>query len=374
MTWKYRLADRFAPEPFYLVRSNELKGSNDKDAKSNSTGTLKRISWPERIAHTLRTGKLPRSPKLALVSSGGSCKAYYVGGIIKKLDELGIPPDNYFLNSATALLSLYAFGKDIKTFLDFALEVPEMIKVDKRFKLRDMVEYNMIRASRNNEEKSLRFIYNASRRNSLLFRLDEVESALRPMLQIDGRDVTIGETENITLMATDMNTLESVALGPQLGDMPLYRGIVASMSAMPLFRPVEYVNVNGDVKITLADGGITYNIPLLDKLMPSNDTVIAVDLNYRNSFSDLENRITSHDTLIHIKEMTLTKNLVEGFSGSSPEYLLERGDTENHRLLLLFPQIALPPYSIRIPMKQRKEILKQGYDDMESSLRHFRLA
>lgn len=364
------IADRLVSEPFYIVTTK------------NGHNSIKPITPAETIAYYLRTGSLPRDPKVTLVGSSGSAKGFVGAGVVKKLDEAGIDIGSYIVSSVSSFIAVYEItGRNYKAFEEFILQVPDLIEplppplwvraaqkiAPKRYSTRLDFIGKFLTSIEPNELKTKD---GAMTVNQGLVSTKKLEDRLK---EICG-NAAIGDIKNLTIMATDYTEEKPVALGRDFPEMPLYKALLASISMGQRMRPIEH---NSHL---FGDGGYTYHLPLIRELLPQDSkTIICILLasygerNGRQDYSGIMGFVDNLSKAIAINREVITKLLVENAAQTDISDLIKNGDRKNFRIKLIEPQIGeIPSGTIHIDMGRRLEFIELGYNAAEYALKDFR--
>lgn len=182
--------------------------------------------------------KLKRRPTVGLALSGGSARGYAHIGVIKALQEAGIPIDMIAGTSMGSLVAgFFAAGKDIPEMEQIATSLDRM-------KLMKMIDLT---------------------RSGGLIAGEKVSDFIKSHL----KDITFQNCKiPLRIVATDMQTGEPVIYD----NGELVPAIRASISLPPIFKPVEYRNT------LLADGGLSMPLPARLLRERGADVVIAVNV------------------------------------------------------------------------------------------------
>jgi len=229
--------------------------------------TLIAVFWNPTSGLAQQTPEIVR-PKIGLVLSGGGAKGASHVGVIKVLEELGIPIDFIAGTSMGAIVGgLYASGMTadelaaaIKSidWEDVFNDKPQRSDRDFRRKLDD--EGFLIRYKLGFKDGSIQFPLSAIDGQKLNF-------VLRSLAQ---RAVGIDNFDKLPIpyraVATDIETGDTVVLGA--GD--LVTAMRASMAVSGVFPPVE---IDGRL---LVDGGLSNNVPIDVARQMGADIVIVV--------------------------------------------------------------------------------------------------
>lgn len=356
MSLRDKIADAFVKEPFYLV---ETKNSN------GDSSNIQKISIKESAGYWIKTGKLPTNPGLTLIFSGGSVKTLYNLGFYKKLQESGISIGHYFLSSGSSPLVLSKLIEDFDEFEKFALDIPDLIEplerqlVFQKLKKIDTLTEGIFRKSKLDTGNTKIKV------NRGLVSTDKLEEKLKNYC----KDKTIGEMENVTIMATDYSARKPVSLGIDYPNMPLYKAILASISLPKIFKPVEY-----DGRL-FGDAGPLYHFPLKPNLLNNNKTIIAIKLGHNNEeysipiFYGYKGILFDGQYLLDdVTSSEVAELRLHELCGTTAVDLSENGDKKNFRVYLDLPTIDIPPNTIELKMDKRKELVDMGYEAAEKAL------
>jgi NTE family protein len=223
------------------------------------------LSYAQSVTDSLSSKK---RPKIGLVLSGGGAKGFAHVGVLKVIDELGIPIDYIAGTSMGALIGgFYSIGYS-------ALDIEKMISTQNwDLLLSDHISRQFVPIY---EKKDFE-------RYILSFPIKPKGIQL-PSGIVDGQNV-INLFERLTInyhdstdfrklpipflcIATDLETGEAVVLDK--GYLPL--AMRASMAIPTFFAPVE---IDGKL---LADGGMINNFPVKELINMGADIVIGVDV------------------------------------------------------------------------------------------------
>ncbi len=291
------------------VENNLLKTSVDPYGDS--------LFFAETRARMDSIRRTEKRPTVGLVLAGGGAKGAATVGVIKYLEELGIPIDLVTGTSIGGLLgSLYSIGynadelKEIMLAQDWDVMLGD--KVDEKFVPRDVKDYRaqyILTIPFNLGKKFLSSIKDG----------DHIFVTSLPAGIAEGFNVnklisqlTVGYQDDISFadlpvpfacVAGDMVSNREKNFGG--GD--LTRAMRSTMSIPGLFNPVEYKNM------VLVDGGVRNNIPVdLARAMGADYTIVVSlvqdeeklpNMNIANVAGSLMNLLT-YDTVEDSRKMS----------------------------------------------------------------------
>ncbi len=232
---------------------------------------LKRYIWNEvnALENDVR-------PKVALVLGGGGARGLAHIGVLKVLEEEGVPIDVIVGTSVGALIgALYATGKKIEDIENMSEEIGwnELVSISS-FNPVKLLSLKNIFDSRKTEEYISLHIKNK--------RFDELKIAF-------------------ACVACDIQTGERIIFRDGL----VAPAVRASASVPGLFKPVEYRHR------LLVDGGIVDNVPVDIAKMLKADIVIAVAVDGDFTGYDLSNILLILAQVISIQGNQLLSNQIE---------------------------------------------------------------
>jgi len=220
---------------------------------------------------TSETVYAQKRPKVGIAFGGGGAKGAAEVGVLKVIEELGIPVDYIAGTSIGSIVGgLYACGYDA-AFLDSMFSSQEWLEL---FSDREMdYKENIIKkkdgqtyvfgfpVGKNKNAKRGKFNFGAIRGDNIVELLDSL-TALDDSISFDELQIPF------RCVATDIETQTEVVLSS--GNLPLC--MRASMAIPGAFKPIY---MNG---YTLLDGGMLNNLPVDVVREMGADIVIAIDL------------------------------------------------------------------------------------------------
>ena len=252
---RLRLADRVAPEIFYLA--NPVDGNRDVGKASSSEG----------LAYLLRTGRLPTNGELTVVASAGGPKAYWTHGFLLELTKY-VEVNNFITDSSPSFHVLKDEFPSEKEFDDFILDIPKFLperKIQTALKITHQLVKLLSIGRYGGIVENIGKLFNLSQAewedsNGTLIRSPKGFVDISPLeekLKMIVPDKTIRQKPNFTMLALNYTTGKLVALGKDTPDMPLYKAILASIALQMI---IPFQKVNGSI---LGDAGSIYYLPLL---------------------------------------------------------------------------------------------------------------
>ena len=392
-SWRQVIADRIEPNAFYPVRVN---------TEASYSGSIPPLSFQEAIVYKLKTGHWPyEAGDLTYVGSSGAIKTLMHGGALKALHEHGIIPKRFVTSSGAAFCSAYVVnGYDINAFLDFIIEVPDLVTFRKLSPLLSGLEA-VVRAFDLLAETSVAPKIHAA--GLFLKALGRGEEALTEdglvvtnkgaadisklvdrLKQIyrkkDGEYMKVSDLSNFHILALDIKD-GLVALDRSYPDILLYEAL-SSAIAVPHYFPPGIFKPNGSGEVViLMDAVESGYFPLIRELIGKGGVVVGVDVGYNANFkngkgvnlSGVTGYFDRYERISHHTVREITKARTRGETGLPPEILAEVGDVRNLEICYIAPHtINIPPYIFNFPMAKRNELIQQGYDTMLNYLKRFR--
>ncbi len=220
-------------------------------SSSPAPGAVPAIDAPRFVAWAR-----PKPPRVALVLSGGSARAFAHLGVLRVLEREGLKPDLIVGSSAGALVGAYlASGKTVSEIEALAarLDLPMLIDIDPVKILLGGFGLGLAKGER-------------------------LEAFLRQTISQPLQALPIA----FVAVATDLNTGEPVLLNH--GDTP--RALRASSAVPGLYEPVQ-----AGARV-LGDGQITSPLPVAAARQMGARTVIAVDVVYPPHDARLSNPVS----------------------------------------------------------------------------------
>jgi NTE family protein len=325
------------------------------------------------IGHSLCAQEETHRPKIGLVLSGGGAKGFAHVGVIKVLEEAGIPIDCVAGTSIGSIVGgFYAMGYDADTLekivksQDWATLLSD--QVDRRyipaFDKHELDRYNLSFPIRSKRVSLPSGALNGQNVQDLF-----------TYLALDYQNVTDFSKlpRPFLCVAADIETGKEVVL--KHGYLPL--AIRASMSVPTAFSAAD---VDGRL---LVDGGIVNNFPVDRCKQMGADIIIGVDIQYglrdRKELQSIPDVVNQMINLMSYKKFEENKKLVDyyikpdisGFSASSfdatsADELIKRGEAAARKvlpqLIRLRDSLHLKPNPIKpeaIPSLDRKLIIER---------------
>nr|WP_242470700.1 patatin-like phospholipase family protein [Thiocystis violacea] len=262
------------------------------------------------LAGPFQTAEAAERPKIGLALSGGGARGAAHVGVLKLIEELGIPIDYVAGTSMGSIVGgLYAMGlspEEIQTTIEEidwdGIFKDESERQDRRMR-RKLEDRNYLVKSRpgvNERKREVNLV-------PALIQGQKLELALRkyslPASRIeDFDDLRIP----FRAVATDVVTGEAVILGR--GD--LAASMRASMAVPAVFAPVEI-----DDKL-LVDGGLAMNLPVSVVRNMGADIVIAVDVGGpRRDREEISNVLTMLDQIASLVTWRNTQEEIAKLKG-----------------------------------------------------------
>ncbi|GET31842.1 patatin [Prolixibacter bellariivorans] len=325
------------------------------------------------IGYSLRAQETKHRPKIGLVLSGGGAKGFAHVGVLKVLEEAGIPIDYVAGTSIGSIVGgFYAMGYDADTLekivksQDWATLLSD--QVDRRyipvFDKHELDRYNLSFPIRSKRISLPSGALNGQNVQDLF-----------SYLALDYQNVTDFSKlpRSFLCVAADIETGKEVVL--KHGYLPL--AIRASMSVPTAFSAAD---VDGRL---LVDGGIINNFPVDRCKEMGADIIIGVDIQYglrdRKELQSIPDVVNQMINLMSYQKSKENRKLVDyyikpdisGFSASSfdaasADELIKRGEAAARKvlpqLIKLRDSLHLKPNPIKpeaIPNLDRKLIIER---------------
>lgn len=222
-------------------------------------------------------------PKIGLVLSGGGAKGIAHVGVLKVIDELGIPVDYVGGTSMGSIVGgLYAIGYDAKTLEDL------IVKQDWNNLLADEVTRKNM--SVEEKEEHAKYFISFPVQNFKVMLPSGLRAGQNVSLLLSRLALPVHHIDDFSkfcrpflCVATDMETGGYVVI--KNGYLP--DAIRASMAIPTIFTPIEIDNK------LLVDGGLINNFPAEEVKEMGADILIGVNLGYKMHDKDELNSFTS---------------------------------------------------------------------------------
>lgn len=234
------------------------------------------VSYPSKSSATATKKKEKHRLKVALVLGGGGAKGAAEVGVLKYIEQSGVPIDYVVGTSIGSIVGgLYCVGYDSQQ-LDSMFRSQEWLSLltDRNSKAKnkliekvDGVTYVMgfpLSFNLRNSMHKKRFHIGALKGDSIVSMLDRMV-ALPDSINFDNLPIPF------RCVAVDLNTFDEVVLSHG----SLAKSMRASMAVPLAFRPMD---IDGR---TLIDGGVLNNLPVDVAKAMGADVVIAVDLSVK---------------------------------------------------------------------------------------------
>lgn len=339
--------DTLVGNPLYIV-----KHRNDPNG-SNSANALKPLTFKEWLVYLVRNGGVPRQPRLILDLSGGCAKGYIVTGLLMRLYTADVEFDEAYLTSVSNFAPVLDKTRDVKQFMDFSLEIPELIEGRSKTttgKLVDIVVYHNRSHFGNDQPVST---------HMGLYKTDKLEARLREIYGDDTTRQYYPRYHMLAIVIKDESTWGIADLGADYPQMPMATASIATISIPSVFPFVPYNNA------LFQDAGYVKNFPFEKEHLKRADVVIAVDLGYnakcppKPNYSGIEGIFINNQVQAEIRERERTEGLAYEVTGVTnlPNSTYVYGS----KVIIALPETTdIPPGEIHIPLKRRKELIAQG--------------